>query len=388
MGGGGPTYQTAQETTADQMAAYVKYLPDLLRTVAANTGTVERAQQGLSEELAPRQSQLQLDIANRFMPAFTQVGLDQARQQSMGTAKTDAEVLAGPGRDVITNLTEAQRLADPEYFKQREMSIDALSKLFGSLDDPNAGLSGAEREEMNRSLAQSNAQRGNTGTTNLGTVEAAMNFGQAGAARKAQKQSAISSAIATAAGAAPTMRSGVDAFQVTTGKPSSNVGIARFGQTDTQQGGATQNFGQSFLQNTAQFASNNQQNQAAKKDTLDKFSQLMGSMPSCCWTFREFREKFPDGIPWYVRASRDAYYTPARREGYRRFSKFMVPLMQKSRIVRFIVDATLVDPMTRHAAWLAGINKTGWVFHPLQKVWLGIFSLLGSLDGTPAEVYS
>lgn len=215
-----------------------------------------------------------------------------------------------------------------------------------------------------------------------------MNFGGAGAARKAQKQSAISSAIATAAGAAPTLRSGVDAYQVTTGKPSSNAGVARFGQTDTQQGGATQNFGQSFLQNTAQFASNQQNNLATKKDAFDKFSQVMGSMPSCCWTFREFREKFPDGIPWYVRASRDAYYTPARREGYRRFSKTMVPLMQKSRIVRYIVDAILVDPMTKHAAWLAGVNKTGWVFHPLQKVWLGIFSLLGSLDGTPAEVYS
>lgn len=388
MGGGGPTYQTAQETTADQMAAYIKYFPDLLKTVAANTGQVERAQQALSEELSPRQSQLQLDIARQFMPGFTQVGLDQARQQAMGTAESDAAVLKGPGQDVIRNLTEAQRVADPEYFKTREMSLDALSKLFGSLDSPDAGLSGAEREEAARSLAQSNLQKGNTAPTNIGTVEAAMNFGGMGAARKAQKQDAISRAIATASGAAPTMRSGVDAFQVTTGKPSSNAGIMRFGQTDTQQGGATQNFGQTFLQNTAQFASNQQNNVASKKDMFDKFGQVMGSLPSCCWTFREFTEKFPNGIPWYVRASRDAHYTPARREGYRRFSKFMVPLMQKSRVIRFIVDAAFVDPMTRHAAWLAGLNKSGVIFHPLQKLWLGFFSLLGSLDGTPPEVYS
>lgn len=386
--GGGPEYQNTEETTAQQMEAYTKYLPDLLRTVAANTGVVERAQQGLSRELAPQQAQLQYDIAKEFMPGFTQIGIDQARQQAMGTAESDAAMLAGPGREVITNLTEAQRLADPEYFKNREMSMDALAKLFTSLDDPSGGLNGAERAEVERSLAQSNTERGNTGPTNIGTVEAAMNFGGAGAARKAQKQTAIGQAIATAAGAAPALRSGVDAYQVTTGKPSSNTGVARFSQTDTQQGGATQNFGQSFLQNTAQFASNQQNNLATKKDALDKFSQVMGSLPSCCWTFREFREKFPDGIPWYVRASRDAYYTPARREGYRLFSKFMVPLMQKSSIIRGIVDLVFVDPMTRHAAWLGGENNYGWIFHPLQKLWLGIFSLLGSLDGTPAEVYS
>ena len=213
-------------------------------------------------------------------------------------------------------------------------------------------------------------------------------MGSDGPLRKAQKQTAIGQAIATAAGAAPALRSGVDAYQVTTGKPSSNTGVARFGQTDTQQGGATQNFGQSFLQNTAQFASNQQNNLATKKDAFDKFSQVMGSLPSCCWTFREFTEKFPNGLPWYVRASRDAYYTPARREGYRLFSKFMVPLMQKSSIIRGIVDLVFVDPMTRHAAWLGGENNYGWIFHPLQKLWLGIFSLLGSLDGTPAEVYS
>lgn len=386
--GGGPEYNNTTETTADQMEAYIKYFPDLLRTVAQNTGTVERAQQNLSRELAPQQAQLQLDVAQRFMPGFTQVGIDQARQQALGTAETDAALLAGPGRNVVTQLTEAQRLADPEYFRQRELAMGAMEKLFGSLDDPNAGLSGSERAEMDRILARENTARGNVGPTNVGTVEAAMRFGQAGAQRKAQKQTAIGQAIATAAGAAPSLRSGVDAFQVTTGKPSSNLGVTRFGQTDTQQGGATHNFGSQFLQNTAQFASNNQNNLASKKDMFDKFSQVMGSLPSCCWTFREFTEKFPNGLPWYVRASRDTYYTPARREGYRRFSKFMVPLMQKNKLIRALVDLTLVDPMTRHAAWLGGENKYGWIFHPLQKVWLATFSLLGSLDGTPVEAYN
>lgn len=386
--GGGPIHQSTQETTADQLAAYIKYFPQLLQSVAGNTGTVERAQFGLSKELAPQQSALQADIARQFMPEFTQIGLDQARQQALGTAQTDAALLAGPGRDVVRNLTEAQRLADPEYFKQRELAMGALEKLFGSLSDPNAGMGATERAEVERTLARENAARGNVAPTQMGTVEAAMRFGSAGEARKSAKQAAISQAVQTAAGAAPSMRSGVDAFQVTTGKPSSNVGVARFGDVDANQGGATQNFGQSFLQNTGQFASNMQNNNAARKDAFDKFSQVMGSLPDCCWTFREFREKFPDGIPWYVRASRDAHYTPMRRAGYQRMSKYLVPLMQKSRVVRSLVDFVLVDPMTRHAAWLAGLNNYGWVFTPLQKAWLGTFSLLGSLDGSAVEAYN
>lgn len=386
--GGGPIYQGAQETTADQMAAYIKYFPQLLQAVAGNTGVVERAQLGLSKELAPQQAALQAGVARQFMPEFTQIGLDQARQQAMGTAETDAALLAGPGRSVVQNLAEAQRLADPEYFRQRELALAGLERLFGSLSDPNAGMSATERAEVERTLARENAARGNIAPTQMGTVEAAMRFGSAGEARKTAKQAAISQAVQTAAGAAPSMRSGVDAFQVTTGKPSSNVGVARFGDVDANQGGATQNFGQSFLQNTGQFASNMQNNQAARKDAFDKFSQVMGSLPSCCWTFREFKEKFPNGIPWYVRASRDAHYTPMRRAGYQRMSKYLVPLMQKSRVVRSLVDFTLVDPMTAHAAWLAGLNNYGWVFTPLQKAWLSTFSLLGSLDGSAVEAYN
>lgn len=274
--GSGPVYQNAQDTTADQMAAYIRYLPDLLKAVAQNTGVVERAQQGLSEELSPRQAALQARVAREFMPEFTQIGLDQARQQAMGTARTDAEVMAGPGRDVVRTLTEAQRLADPEYFKQRELAMKGLESLFGSLSDPNAGLTGSERAEAERAMARENAARGNVGPTNIGTVEAAMRFGQAGAASRQAKQGAIMNAVQTAAGAAPSMRSGVDAFQVTTGKPSSNVGLGRFGQTDVNQGGATQNFGQSFLQQTGQFAAQNQMNQANKKDAFDKAMQIGG----------------------------------------------------------------------------------------------------------------
>ncbi len=372
------------------MKAWTQYMPELTRVTGQNILPMEQAQLAAQQQIAPQQAQLSYELANKYLPQFTQLGLDQSRQQAQGQAESDLALMSGTGRQLAAATLETQKQLDPEFFRSRQQSGDALTKLFGSLDDPTTGLGGAEREEVTRSLARDNQSRGNLDPTQQSTVEAAMSMGSAGQARKAQKQQAIAQAVGSAAGAMPAFRTGIDALQLTTGRPASNnVGIGQFGGVQ-QVGNNTMQLGNQLMQQTGTFAANNQNNVATKKDAYDKVSQVMGSIPSvsCCWTFREFTEKFPNGIPWYVRASRDAHYTPARREGYRLFSKTMVPLMQKSYVIRKLVDLTFVDPMTRHAAWLAGLNSYGWLFTPLQKLWLGTFHLLGSLDGTPAEVYS
>jgi hypothetical protein len=388
--GGGPTYQNSQETTADMMKAWTQYMPELTRVTGENILPMELAQLKAQQQLAPQQAQLSYDLASKYLPQFTQLGVDQASQQAMGQAASDNALMAGPGKELAANTLAIQQILDPEFYKSRGQAGDALTSLFGSLDDPTTGLSGAEREEVTRTLARDNASRGNLDATQNSTVEAAMQMGSAGQARKSQKQAAIGQAVQAAAGAMPAFRTGVDALQLTTGRPSTpNVGLGQFGGVQ-QVGNNTMQLGSQLMQQTGTFAGNNQQNQATKKDTFDKVSQVMGSIPSvsCCWTFREFTDKFPHGVPWYVRASRDAHYTPARREGYRLFSKYMVPLMQKSKVIRLIVDLAFVDPLTKHAAWLAGINKYGWVFEPLKVAWLGFFQLLGSRNGEPAEAYT
>jgi hypothetical protein len=388
--GGGPTYQNSQETTGDMMKAWTQYMPELTRVTGENILPMELAQLQAQQQLAPQQAQLSYNLASQYLPQFTQLGVDQARQQAMGQAESDVALMAGPGRELAANTLAIQQVLDPEFYKSRGQAGDALTSLFGSLDDPTTGLSGAEREEVTRTLARDNASRGNLDATQNSTVEAAMQMGSAGQARKSQKQAAIGQAVQAAAGAMPAFRTGVDALQLTTGRPSTpNVGLGQFGGVQ-QVGNNTMQLGSQLMQQTGTFAGNNQQNQATKKDIFDKTSQIMGSIPSvsCCWTFREFTDKFPNGVPWYVRASRDAHYTPARREGYRLFSKHMVPLMQKSKVIRLIVDATFVDPLTKHAAWLAGVNKYGWVFEPLKVAWLGFFQLLGSRNGEPAEAYT
>lgn len=365
-------------------------MPDLVRVTGQNMLPMEQAMLDTQRAIAPGQQQLSLDLAQQFMPQFTELGLQQGRQQAMGQAANDAALMAGPGRELAANTLAIQQVLDPEFYRSRAQAGDALSRLFGSLSDPNTGLSGAEREEVTRSMARDNAARGNVDPTQLSTVEAAMSMGSAGAARKSQKQQSIANAVGAAAGSMPAMRTGIDALQLTTGRPSQpNFGLSQFGGVQSV-GNNTMQLGGQLMQQAGSFAGNQQNNLAAKKDIFDKTSQIMGSIPSvsCCWTFREFTDKFPNGVPWYVRASRDAHYTPARREGYRLFSKHMVPLMQKYPLVRAIVDLTFVDPMTKHAAWLAKVNNYGWVFEPLKIGWLFFFQLLGSRNGEPAEAYT
>lgn len=387
--GGGPTYQGSVETTADMLQAIKENMPGLTKVMGENVTPMEQSLVDSQKVIAPQQAQLSLDLARQFFPGFTDLGIQQNRQQALGQADTDLAVLNGPGKALTAAALEAQKQADPEYYKERAQSSDALTKLFASLDDPNGGLSGAEREEVQRSLARDNASRGNITPSAESTVASAMSMGSAGAARKAQKQQAIQGAVNTATGQMPAAKSGVDTFQLTTGRPSAtNTGMGQFGGVQPV-GQNTMNLGQGLMQQAGTFAGNQQNNRAAQKDFFDKFQQTMqgiGSVVSCCWVFAEGYYGWKN-IPWYVRASRDAYATPTNRSGYRRFAKHVVPLMQKSAVCRALIMWSLIHPMTHHAAYLAGLNKSGWVFTPLQKLWLGLFHGLGLLDGESVEVF-
>lgn len=387
--GGGPTYQGSVETTKDMMDAYIKSLPDLVRVTGQNMQPMEQALVDTQRAIAPQQAETSLKLAQQYLPLFTRLGTDQAKQQAEGQAASDLALMRGTGKQLAQAALAQQREIDPEFFATRENTSAQLARLLGSLDDPNGGLSGAEREEVTRALARDNAARGNLAPTAESTVQSAMQMGSAGAARKAAKQQAMGQAIGLATGAMPAMKSGMDALQLTTGRPATpNVGLGQFGGVQSV-GNNTMALGGQLLNQAGTFAGQNQQNRATQKDFFDKFQQTMqgiGSVVSCCWVFAEGYYGW-DNIPWYVRASRDAHATAQNRAGYRRFAKVVVPLMQKSALCRELVMLSFVRPMTHHAAWLAGLNKSGWLFTPLQKAWLGFFHVLGALDGESVEVF-
>src|SRR5690606_13342031 len=62
----------------------------------------------------------------------------------------------------------------------------------------------------------------------------------------------------------------------------------------------------------------------------------------CCFIFLE---AYNGKLPWFVRACRDEFApeNTARRNGYIRMSKWLVPLMQRSKVARFFVNKTMIQ---------------------------------------------
>lgn len=386
VNGGAPAPGT-QESMAEVMKAYRENILPMIQQQVTAARQYEPEMQKLREEISPREQQLNADLYRQFGPQFAKTGSDIARQNAQAQAETDLGIVSGTGRELVREAMKTQKEADPEAYRARELALANLEKLQGSLTDPDAGLSGGERAEIDRSLARENFARGTGATpTATSTVSNAMAFGGAGEARKQQRQSAIANAAQLAAGAVQPLSSRIDTFQLTTGRPSVNQGEARTGGA-REVGQESNAMGMNLFGNASQMRQQENQINAQRKSALDQFSQVMGSLPSCCWTFAEAFYGW-DNIPDSVRVSRDLHYTPQRREGYRMMSRFLVPKMQQSKVWRTVVNALLIKPMTSHAEWYVNGKGFGWIFSPLQKTYLAVWEHYGARAGVPAEAYN
>jgi hypothetical protein len=384
---GSPVIPNTQESMASVMQAYRDNLIPMIQNQIQAAQAYEPAMQTLREQISPREQALNARLYEQFGPEFARIGSQIARQNAEAQAATDLGVVSGTGRDLVREAMKTQREADPEAYRARELALQNLEQLQGSLTDPNAGLSGAERAEIDRSMARENFARGTGATpTATSTVANAMAFGQAGEARKAQRQSAIANAAQLAAGAVQPLSSRIDTFQLTTGRPSVNQGEARTGGA-REVGQESNAMGMNLFGNASQMRQQENQLNAQRKTALDQFSQVMGSLPSCCWTFAEAYYGWAN-IPDAVKVSRDLHYTPRIREGYRMMSRFLVPRMQRSKLWRAVVNALLIKPMTAHAEWYVNGKGFGWMFSPLQKTYLALWDYYGERAGVPAAVFN
>ena len=384
---GGSPAATTQESMAEVMKAYRENIIPMIQQQVQAARQYEPEMQKLREEISPKEQALNKRLYEEFGPEFARIGSQIARQNAQAQAETDLGIVSGTGRELVREAMRTQKEADPEAYRARELALANLEKLQGSLTDPNAGLSGAERAEIDRSMARENFARGTGATpTATSTVSNAMAFGQAGEARKAQRQSAIANAAQLAAGSVQPLSSRIDTFQLTTGRPSVNQGEARTGGA-REVGQESNAMGMNLFGNASQMRQQENQINAQRKSALDQFSQVMGSLPSCCWTFAEAYYGW-ENIPDAVKVSRDLHYTPRIREGYRMMSRFLVPRMRESKVWRAVVNALLIKPMTAHAEWYVNGKGFGWIFSPLQKTYLALWDYYGERAGVPAAVFN
>lgn len=368
--GSTPQFGNSAEQAAE---SYEKHLPGILKATRESILPTETAIQEANEKLTPGKNDLAHKTLADNYARFTNTGADQAALASDRALGTTQNLLDKYGVGLGKSALAVNEAADPYSAANRKRQTGALDTLFGSLDDPNK-LSGSETAGIDRSLARSNIARGNEAPSATSTVESAMQFGDAGTARKAQKQSAIKSAVDTATGASGSLNTGVNATGLVKSGQAGNIGMG-FMPGVSNAGDREFGFGQNALNGFNAGAVAGQNNTSAHATSLmQDISGGVGMASNiCCFIFME---AYGGPIPWYVRASRDLHYTPQIRAGYVAMAKWLVPLMARFTFVRELVDQVMIRPLTEDAAWVYSLKGA----HPrpgYKTFWLSLWKFIG-----------
>jgi len=261
---------SVQETTEKALRAYRDNYPAYAAMLRQEAGK-ELARQ---QELYPEQlklAQQQLGAAKAFVPQYGQLASDEAYREAMSEAGKQVDVLRGPGGQLIDEAFAKSRQVDPEFYGRRAQTGAMLGDLLRSFAAPGTvsadnpfgtftgELSGSERAEIERSLAQNRARSGSMGgpMAMSDVVANAMMFGQG----VQNRRDALGRALGQATSFLPAARSGFDPFQVAMGRPSQQFGAQQFAPptaVSPTQGAAGQFMGNVFgaAQQSAGFKAN------------------------------------------------------------------------------------------------------------------------------------
>jgi hypothetical protein len=276
--GGDPPAPTANETTAAQLQAFTQYLPGLLSTLRPEQKLSEQNNLDVQREIAPQLAQLNTELLAQYGPEYNKVGQDLSRQNAIAQAETDAQLLSGSGAKAVSAASDAQRLLDPEFYGTRENTARKYNELVNSYD-PN-GLSPSEAASIERSVNRSNIGTGNAG---LGGPTAAIGNAFAFDDKLQQKKNNLSNVLNLYQGVQAGNKSGMDAYQIAAGKPSSSgynqsqfQGVQPFGTASAETSGTANN----FLSQTHQSAMQRNEIESKRRDGLDRVNETMSSLPN------------------------------------------------------------------------------------------------------------
>lgn len=277
---------SVKDTTAQALAAYRDNYPAYAAMLRQEAGK-ELARQ---QELYPEQlklAQQQLGAAKAFVPQYGQLASDEAYREAMSEAGKQVDVLRGPGGQLIDEAFAKSQQVDPEFYGRRAQTGAMLGDLLRSFAAPGTvsadnpfgtftgELSGSERAEIERSLAQNRARSGSMGgpMAMSDVVSNAMMFGQG----VQNRRDALGRALGQATSFLPAARSGFDPFQVAMGRPSQQFGAQQFAPptaVSPTQGAAGQ-----FMGNVMAGARQSAGFQANQPSLLTNMGSVMKTFP-------------------------------------------------------------------------------------------------------------
>lgn len=181
-------------------------------------------------------------------------GIPQTAQSQLAAQQGVASGYDELGQRNVTNADKYQRQVDPEYYKQMSAISDALGKYLGSYSPTE--LSPTELAQISRGI---NATTGPVTPSNMNTIKNAQVFGDAGTNRWKN----FGDAVQRAASVLPTLRSGINGFQV------ANTGAGATAANAASNNALNANFGFSTSA-LGDIAGNTQAQIQRSKDYWDK----------------------------------------------------------------------------------------------------------------------
>lgn len=99
---------------------------------------------------------------------------------------------------------------------------------------------------------------------------------------------------------------------------------------------------------------------------------------SCC--FIMYANCRGDKLPWVLEIARVELWTPERRAGYNKMSRFLVPLMKRYKFINNLIGLVMVRPAIRHCEWMYGGKPFGVVDYLISNFWLVLWSVIGKYE--------
>lgn len=260
---------------AGQIKTIQDLLPYLTNAINAQQLPTELTNLQTSQITSPAYAQLMTDLYNNYGPQLNAIGNEIQNRNAMAQAQTEQDVINGPGKGLVNSAYDLSQKFDKPWYDSRDAAAGRLQDLLKSID-LSGKLSGSENNEIEQSLARQGVQRGTQNAPSASdTVANAMTFGKAGYARKQQATSNLSDAISKASAFLPSAKSGVDVFQVATGRSSMpNPGNSLFPGISSPSNNNAFGLAGSLLGTTNSQINNQMQINSQKKDWLDQFNQL------------------------------------------------------------------------------------------------------------------
>lgn len=286
--------------TANDVQAITDLLPYFSGAVNATLLPQEMAKLQAAQQTSGPYAQLMTELYNQYGPQLNAIGNEITRRNALAQAETDKSVIEGPGGDLVRKAYELSQVYDKPFYDTRAASAGRLQDLLSSID-LSGGLSTTERDEVAKGLAREGQQRGTAlAPSATDTVANAMRYGEKGYQRKTQAQDALTKAIQASAAFLPASKSGVDVFQVATGRSSMpNPGNSQFTGINTGNTSQGAQLGNQIFGGMNSLQQAQMQIDANKKDWLDMMNQFTSSMKDVgsmaggfmgmvgCWVARE-----------------------------------------------------------------------------------------------------